>query len=93
LQGSEVTDFSGKVHFSSALKQVEARTALFTKTAQGKWENIKPADTLGEEKGTAPLFGHAYKIFISRIHEHLLKTLRKHSRLCEIYSEKLLQTA
>lgn len=28
--GSEVTDFSGKVHFSSTLKQVEARTDLFT---------------------------------------------------------------
>lgn len=40
LQRSEVTDFSGKVHFSSAPKQVEARTALFTQTAHGKCEGL-----------------------------------------------------
>lgn len=40
LQRSEVTDFSGKVHFSSTPKQVEARTALFTQTAHGKCERL-----------------------------------------------------
>lgn len=41
MGGSEVIDFSGKVHFSSTLKQVEARTALFTQTAKGKLEKME----------------------------------------------------
>lgn len=48
LQRAEVTDFSGKVHFSSTLKQVEAWTALFTETAQGKWETLNLNFWFGE---------------------------------------------
>lgn len=38
LQRLKVRGFSGKVHFSSAPKQVEAGAALFTETAWGGWE-------------------------------------------------------
>lgn len=66
-EGSEVTDFSGKVHFSGTLKQVESRRALFTQTAQAKMVNIKPTYTFVVDNCSDNLFFVCFLLFWSCI--------------------------
>lgn len=62
--GSEVTDFSGKVHFSSALKQVEGPDSPVYLNSTGKMGKIKPTYMLCVNNYTANFFFRLFWSFI-----------------------------